>query len=236
MKIRSTILGGTTVLGLMLVTATVFAQDTSPRTSFEGILHVRYQTVDEVQFLEMSVKRERIRIDAAMAEPGGTFFIVDYQAKKRYVILPYREQYIELPATALREDPRQLKEPVNFTKADASDEVAGYPCDQLLVNTDAGELTIWATTKFGTSGTLSTSIASMLAEPSPWEKEMIRFGYFPLKVVLDDGSGDLRTVFEATSIDKKALGEARFMVPTGYEKTTVEALTPKTAPQKKKGR
>jgi len=76
----------------------------------------------------------------------------------------------------------------------------------------------------------------MIADESPWEKEMIRFGYFPLKVIMDDGSGEQRLVFEATSIDKKALGEARFAVPTGYEKTTVEALTPKTAPQKKKAK
>jgi hypothetical protein len=220
----------------MLFTAAVVAQDTVSRSAFEGVLHIRYQTIEEVQFIEMSVKRERIRIDAAMAEPGGTFFIVDYQAKKRYVILPHREQYIELPATAVREDARQLKEPVNFTKTDSSEGVAGYPCDLLLVNTDAGELKIWATKKLGTSGTLSITIAAMIADESPWEKEMIRFGYFPLKVIMDDGSGEQRVVFEATSIDKKALGEARFAVPTGYEKTTVEALTPKTAPQKKKAR
>ena len=236
MKTRSPIPGGTTLLGLLLFTTLASAQDIGTRSVFEGVLHVRYQTVDEVQFVDMSVKRERIRVDAAMAEPGGIFFLVDYPAKKRYAILPYREQFIELPAAAVREDPRQLKEPVNFSKTDSSDEVAGFPCDQLLITTDAGELEIWATTKLGTAGTLSTHLASMLAEQAPWEKEMIRFGYFPLKVILNDGSGDQRVIFEVTAIEKRALGESRFLIPTGYEKTTVEELTPKAAPKKKKAR
>ncbi len=236
MKSRRTILGTNALLGLLLFSALARAQDAGIRNSFEGILHVRYQTVDEVQFIDLSVKRERIRVDAAMAEAGGTFFLVDYAAKKRFVVLPYREQYIELPNPDVRLDPRQLKDPVSFEKTESTEEIAGFPCDQLRVKTDQGELEIWATTKFGTPGTLSTNIATMLGEKPQWEKELIRFGYFPLKVILHDGSGDQRVVFEATAIEKKALGESRFLVPSIYERTTVEELVPKPAPKKKKGK
>jgi len=236
MRSRSIVQGVNLLLGLFLFTALAGAQDTGNRYPFEGVVHVRYQTIDEVQYVDLSVKRERIRVDAAMAEPGGTFFLIDYLAKKRYVILPYREEYLEFPATVVRENSRQLKVPVNFEKTDSTDEVAGYPCDQLLVKTKEGELEIWATSKLGTAGTLTTNLASMLAEQSPWEKEIIRFGYFPLKVILRDGSGDQRVMFEATAIEKKSQGESRFVIPSGYEKTTAEELTPKTTPKKKKPR
>lgn len=232
MKARSRIQGTSILLGLLLFTSSASAQDTGNRP-FEGILHVRFQTVDEVQFIDFWVKRERIRVEAAMAEPGGTYFLTDYLVKKRYVILPFREEYLEFPAAAVKEDPRQLKDPVNFEKTDSTDEVAGFPCDQLMVKTDDGELEIWATSALGTAGTLSTNLTLMLAEQSPWEKEIIRFGYFPLKVILHDGSGDQRVMFEAISIEKRTLGEARFLIPSGYEKTTVDALTPKAAPKKK---
>lgn len=231
MKARSIILGSP--LLVLLLTSLAGAQDAGNRFPFEGVVHVRCQTTDEVQFVDLSVKRDRIRVDAAMAEPGGTFFLIDYAAKKRYVVLPSREQYLLFPVTAVREDPRQVKEPLGFEKTDSTAEVAGYECDELLVKTDEGELEIWATTKLGPPGTLSTNLALLFAEPSPWEKELTRFGYFPLKVILDDGSGDLRVVFEATSIEKRALGETRFVIPADYEKTTVEALTPKAATKKK---
>ncbi|HCA81134.1 MAG TPA: hypothetical protein DEP53_15495 [Bacteroidetes bacterium] len=236
MKSRRVIPITNALLWSLLFVATVNAQDILRSSSFEGIIHVQFQSVDAFQLLELSVKQGKIRVDATYRESGFAYVLLDYNARKRYLVLPSRELYLEFALPDFRGDLRQAKIPVNFEKTGSTEVIAGYLCEQLKAKFDEGEIAIWATTEIGSPGTFYLVPGSVQIELEPWQKEILSFGYFPLKMVLDDGSGEQRVVFEATAIEKKSLGESRFLIPSGYEKTTVEELTPKAAPKKKKTR
>ena len=220
----------------LLMTSIAFTQDFGVSKSFEGTMQVKFQTVDAVRLLVFSVKRKRIRVDAAVKESGGAFVLVDHPAKKKFLVFPSREQYVEMTLPDQREGSRQTGIAASYEKTAETDEIAGLTCDKLLVKLAEVEIEIWATKALGTPGTFCTDLASTLVDQAPWETDLFRSGYFPLKVSMRDTSGNEQALFEVSAPVKKAVKESLFHIPADYEKTSAEALMPKQPTQKKKTR
>lgn len=212
------------------------AQEPARRATFEGIVRAEFRSTVDLLFLELSVKQDRIRVEAEVREPGYTFYLIDYVAKKQYIMRPNREEYIEFPIPDVREGTSPAMEPAGFRQTDSTETIAGYSCDLLKVTFEGNTYDIWATKELGARGTFALNTSSFLLGLLPWQQEMLRLGYFPLRIVLDDGSGELLTQYQVTKIERKALNANRFRVPPEYDKTTLEALMPKPATQKQKSK
>ena len=217
------------IAALLIAACAAVAQDLETKKSFEGVLEVQAQNTERVQIFTYSVKNGRIRIEPADVSDAAQVILVDHPAKKTYVLLPAREQYIEI-ANAVEAG----HESTGLQKTELTDELLGYKCDQLLVKLSDAEVEIWATKEFGTSGTMLTTIGAKTFSTPAWETELFTKGYFPLKVIIRDVSGYDAGKFEVNTVQKKALGDYLFRIPMGYEKVEKDVLVPQQAVPKKK--
>jgi hypothetical protein len=203
------------------------AQELVEKKSFEGIVGYQIRDFLSIESISMFMKRGRLRIEEP-EQGGGNAILLDYGLKKSFIIVSDREQYVELPVVAAPPKGSRVTPKVDIQKTDSTDEIEGYQCDQFLVTVDTLEYEIWVTKDFGTAGTFLTR------QVSEWMWKILDMGYFPMRFVARDATGEESARFEVTSVVKKSLSEALFRIPSGYEKIEPEALQPKQAPKKKR--
>lgn len=221
---------------LLSAALAAIAQDIESKKTFEGIVEMQFKNVERVQLFTFSVKNGRIRVEETGRDDVAPIVLVDHAAKKTFIILPSREEYIEVPIVTEPSESRQSKRKADIQKTELTDDILDYTCDQLIVKSDEKEIEVWATKELGTAGTFLTTITPKSLDPIPWQAEILGRGYFPLKVIERDSDGNEQTQLEVLSIQKKTLGGPLFRVPPGYEKVGRDALQPKQAPKKKRTR
>ena len=203
------------------------AQELAEKSSFEGVVSFESRDFQSIEPRTLFVKHGVLRIEGT-EQAGGNAFLIDYAKKKAFIVLSAREQYVELPAVILpaKGDTKQTR--VNVQKTDSTLDILDFTCDEFLVTTDSLEFEIWATKGLGTAGTF------LNAQVNEWQWKILEMGYFPLRVVVRDASGDESARLEATSVTKKAMSEALFRLPSGYEKVDQESIQSKPSVKKRK--
>ena len=213
----------------LLLFAIASAQEVIEKKTFEGVVEFEARDFESIQQFTVMMKGGRLRLQAEDRE-GANAFLFDYGIKKAFILASGSEQYVELnpvlaPAKAPAAQPR-----FDFHKTDSTDQIQGYDCDQFLISSDSITLEVWATKEFGTAGTF------LLPQVNEWEWKILEMGYFPLRFIARDASGDESARFEATDVQKKSFNENLFRIPAGYEKVSLESLQPKHVEKKKRGR
>lgn len=221
---------------LLLFLAVATAQDVEGKKSFEGLLTVQTQDVERVQFFTYSIKDGKLRIEGADREDADPIVLVDYWVKKTFVILPGKEQFVQFPSAPDLPGAKKSKVETEIQKTESTDEILNFSCDQFLVNVDQGQVEVWATKQLGIPGTFITTVTLKTLELTPWQSEILGMGYFPLKVIMRDSTGDEQNRFTVTAVQRKDLAESLFRVPSSYEMVNRDALQPKQPPKKKKSR
>jgi hypothetical protein len=202
------------------------AQELVEKKSFEGIVGYQIRDFQSIESFTLFMKRGRLRLEGT-EQGGGNGVLLDYGVKKSYIIISGREQYVELPVVYAPPKGNRAPTKLDVQKTDSTDEIEGYQCDQFLVNVDTLEYEIWATKDFGTAGTFLTP------QVSDWMWKILDMGYFPMRFVARDATGEESGRFEVTSVTKKSLTESLFRIPSGYERIDPEALKPQQAPKKR---
>jgi hypothetical protein len=87
---------------------------------------------------------------------------------------------------------------------------------------------VWATKGFGTAGTFLTPQVTELG----WK--ILEMGYFPMRIISKDSTGEESGRIEVSSVQKKSLTASLFRIPSSYEKLDPEALQAKQPPKKRK--
>jgi hypothetical protein len=217
------------VAALLTTACSAFAQELETKRSFEGVLEVQVQNTERVQLYTFSLKNGRIRVEPSEVSDALQVIIVDHPAKKTYVLLSAREQYVEINhSTDAGRGQNGLQ------KSDQTDEIQGYSCDQFIIKSPQAEIEVWATKELGTAGTMLTTVNAQALETPPWQTELFAMGYFPMKVIVRDPSGYDAGKFEVNSVQKKSLGDFLFRIPRGYERVDKDVLEVKQAAPKKK--
>jgi hypothetical protein len=168
-----------------------------------------------------------LRIEAS-ERGGGNAYLLDYGRKKSYVILSGREQYVEMPALAEPAKSTTKMAEVNIEKTDRTETIVGYECDEFTVTAGDVSVDLWATKEFGTAGTF------LVPQVFEMQWKFIEMGYFPMKYVLRDSTGEETYRFEVVSVQEKSLSSSLFRIPSGYEKVGPEALERSKPVTKKK--
>ncbi len=214
---------------LVLSAFAAVAQDLEIKKTFEGVLEVQVQNTERVQLYTFSVKNGKIRVEPSDVSDAAQVILVDHAAKKSYVLLPAREQYIEI-ADAAEAGHQQA----GIQKTELTDKIQGFTCSQFILKSNQAEIEVWATKELGTAGTMLTNLTAQSPDTPAWQTELFSMGYFPMKVLLRDASGYDAGKFEVNTVQKKALGDYLFRIPMGYEKVDKSALQPDQPTPKKK--
>ena len=216
-------------LVIMITSTLVFAGD------FEGVIHMKStfggstegRTGESDWYIKGdNIRTERRRKSTDTASPdamGGMIFNAD--TKKGYVIMPERKMYMELSESSFEKTADMKYEIVRTGKTDT---VAGYQCE--IFQTKSKE-----TGKIRGEACAAKGLANMGAfmglnrssavsgDFSREVRQIIKEGYFLLRMVRKDDDGSEKMRMEATSVEKKKLDNSLFVPPADYTKFEMNA-------------
>ena len=221
------IVSGLTMFLLLFSIAS--SQEVVEKKTFEGVVEFEVRDFQSIQQFTLMMKGGRLRVQAEDRE-GANAFLFDYGLKKTFIIASGSEQYVELPPVLASPKVAQGKPRFDFHKTDSTDEIQGYACDQFLISSDSITLEVWATKGFGTAGCF------LVPQVNEWEWKILEMGYFPMRFIARDATGEETGRFEVTDVQKKSFSDSLLRIPSGYEKVSLESLQPKHVEKKKRGR
>jgi len=184
---------------------------------FEGAITMRLNSggrgavrADTVEFLSRGGN-----VRASLNSPAGRVSILGLAAEeKTFVVIESQRAYIEVSAEAAGQAAAAVAS--NVTRTGRREQIAGYECEHVLV-VAAGAATTQATDVCLSSalGRWVNPLASLGGgRLSPWQRELLKDGGFPLKVVTADGT----VALEVLRVEKRRVSDAQFRIPADFTK------------------
>ena len=210
---------------VVLIAGPVFAEN------FEGVLQMKITSSGRVSDMKIFAKGQRSRIEPRTDGTVVPFIIVDNEAKKHYTLMPDRKMYMETTteATTKAAQPMMEQEGVEVVKTGKTSKVAGQPCEVYVAKKKTGESTEMCTIKgvgdyMSLMGMNSPDPGQRQQGPPSWMKELSKQGLFPARMISKRSDGSEFTRVETVKIEKRALDDALFMIPSEYTKYDMEAM------------
>ncbi len=167
---------------------------------------------DTVEFLS---RGGNVRVN--LKSPAGAIAILALVAEqKTYVVVESQRTYMDVSTTLNSDAAASVAPSATITRTGRRETIAGYECEHALV----------ATTGSGGSQTTDVCLTSALGpwiNPSgglgagrmaPWQRQLMKEGAFPLKVVTADGVVSL----EVVRVEKRRVSDTLFRIPADFTK------------------
>ena len=223
-------------LMIMLSSVVVFAGD------FEGVIHMKISFAGSAEGRtgdsDWYIKGDNIRTErrakgtdtASSGSGGGMIFNAD--TKKGYVIMPERKMYMELSETSFEKTSEHLRDmKYEIVRTGKTDTVAGYQCEIFQTKSkETGKIRGEACAAKGLAnmgafmGLNRGAAANVSGDFSKEIRQIIKEGYFLLRMVRKDDDGSERLRVEATSVEKRKLDSSLFVPPADYTKLDMNAM------------
>src|SRR5215467_2510146 len=207
--------------------------------NFEGVIHMKSTfgggAEDRMGESDWYIKGDNIRTERRARNSEGSTdsrggMIFNAETKKGYVIMPERKMYMELSETSFEKTAEHLKDmKYEIVRTGKTDTVAGYQCE--IFQTKSKE-----TGKIRGEACAAKGLANMGAfmglnrssavsgDFSREVRQIIKEGYFLLRMVRKDDDGSEKMRMEATSVEKKKLDNSLFVPPADYTKFDMNAM------------
>lgn len=219
---------------------------------FEGLITMKMETESQ-KGAEMTyfLKGKRTRIETKMNDnpEGHAVMLWDLEGSKMTTLIPSRKMYMTMDMKAAAEEmkamSRDLKksqgdEESTFPKLTATgkqETIAGYTCEHWIMG-DKQDLDMCVAKGlgyFGMGGQGKGALGALkdlafspkLLAAAAAHPEWVRFlegGAFPLKITSTQ-EGQTRMNMEATKIERKALDDSLFVIPSDYKELNMPNLT-----------
>ena len=198
---------------------------------FEGVLHMKITQAGRVSDMKIFVKDHRSRIEPRTEGTVVPFIIVDNETKKHYTLMPDRKMYIESTTETITKaaQPVMEQEGVEVVKTGKTGKVAGQACEVYMAKKKTGEMTDMCVIKgigdyMSLMGMNTSDPGQRQQGPPSWMKELSKQGLFPARILSKRSDGSEFTRIETTKIEKRALDDTLFMIPSDYTKYDMEAM------------
>jgi hypothetical protein len=121
------------------------------------------------------------------------------------------------------------QEGVEVVKTGKTGKVAGQPCEVYVARKKTGEATEMCTIKgigdyMSLMGMNTSDPGQRQQGPPSWMKELSKQGLFPARIISKRSDGSEFTRVETVKIEKRALDDTLFMIPSDYTKYDMEAM------------
>jgi hypothetical protein len=223
-------------LAIMLWASFVFAG------AFEGMIHMKSTFSGEEPNISESdwfIKGDHIRMERTpnttdqsdTGRMGAMIFNAD--RKMRYVLIPKRKMYVELSSEDTLEKTSEYLKDLKYeiVRTGKTDTVAGYRCEIFEnKNKETGKIrgescAVKGLANMGAFMGVNRSDAWKLSSDVPSElRQIIKQGYFLVRMVTRDDDGAEKMRMEATSVEKKRLDNSLFVPPVDYTKFDMNAI------------
>lgn len=217
----------TLLFGLCVLTGSLGAKD------FEG--HIRMKMTPEhmsarnaagdgSMFMDYYLKGGLIRID--MNTGNGQVFssIMDSAKREMTMLMPAQKMYMvrQLPEAPQPGGTGGPASDVQFVRTGKTETILGYKCEEIIVKSKNGDADIWGAEGLGTfQGMVGHGPMGGGAPKNAWEAALAKHGFFPLRMVSHDKSGNEQMRMEAVSIDPQPPADSLFVPPADFRKIEI---------------
>lgn len=201
---------------LVLLIPLVSGQGQQPVLPFEGIIEFKMQNLESVQFFELYVKGDRVRVQTKEKLDLSPIVIQDHGAQTTYILVTATERYFQAQMSQGTPGPEAQRFEVEQTAE--KEAIAGLPCELFTVKMTDGELEVWATLALGKIAGFSQSLNQGSTAQPTWESYFTSRGYTGARVIIYNTEGHEQGRYELTGVTRKAVPESLLRVPRGYER------------------
>lgn len=187
---------------------------------FEGVIKMEIRDGKDAVPMEYSVKKNKVRMD--LAAEGMTFTsLLDVEKRELITLMPQQRMYMVIPFQEAVEEVTKGRKGPEVTKTDETEEILGYTCTKYVTTEGRNTTEIWAAEGIGMFMGMNTGKGGPMGKQAPrsaWEEEMIRNGFFPLRVVTKNRSGKETSRMEVVALDSRSLPDSHFAIPEGFQR------------------
>lgn len=188
--------------------------------SFEGSISMTMEHGGKATPSVWRMKGDRTRMEMSGGPHGGMTMILDSKRKLMIMLMAEQKMYMEMPMQAPK-GAAVAKHGAKVVKTGKKEKILGYVCDEYRAEGENGTSEIWAAKGLGNFAPMGGGQPG--APRAAWEEELIRGGYFPLRMVHRDASGAEAMKMTVTAIEPGSLADALFAPPADFQKFTMPA-------------
>jgi len=214
---------------------------------FEGTIAMKMETENQAG-MEMTyfLKGKNTRIETKLPNhpEGSAVMLWDLDAGKIRTLMPAQKMYLTMDMKAAAENMKEVKksqgreeeEFPKLTSTGRQETIAGYTCEHWLMGEkqDLDLCVAKGMGYFGMGGQSSGGLSSLknlafspkMLEAAAAHPEWVKFlngGAFPLKLTATEG-GKIKMTMEVTRVEKKALDDSLFVIPTDYKEMSIPTV------------
>lgn len=200
------------LIGLILASTLVLSASAK---SFEGIVHYKLTSRGHDMTNTYAIKGDQLRMEMST---GKNEMIGLYSASTGEVamLMPAQNMYMTFGGMDKMVE-KATETDGTLEKTGRSETIAGYSCDEYIVKDDKQTYEIWCTKGLGRYVSFSDVQRSRGKNPV-WVTLLLEKELFPLRTIVKDRRGKVRSSMEATLVEPKQLDASLFEIPEGYKK------------------
>ena len=202
-------------LTCVLLGSTLFAAK-----AFEGHIKMEIRDGKDTMPLQYSVKGNHVRMDIK-AEDMTMTSLLDLEKKELITLMPGQNMYMVFPFQEAVEAATKNRNEPDIVKTNETEEILGYTCTKYISTEGRNTTEIWAAEGIGMFMGMNTGRGGPMGKQAPrsaWEEEMIRKGFFPMRVVSKNRSGKETSRMEVVALERQSLPDSYFAIPEGYQR------------------
>jgi hypothetical protein len=213
----------TLLLGMLSMTAGLGAKD------FEGMIRLKMtppgkaksSSGDPSMFMNYYMKGGLMRVDMEIGKGNAFGSIIDPVKHQITMIMTGQKMYMvrQIPDAKKSDVPATAPKDVEFIRTGETEMILGYKCEKIIVKTKDNETEVWGAEGLGMFQSMGGG--NPMGRPAPksaWEATLAEHGFFPLRMVSRDKSGNEVMRMEAVSIDPKSPDDSLFVPPADFQK------------------
>lgn len=204
---------------MLLITGNITAQN-----NFEGSVSYKVDTKQQKNMNMTYFMQEdavRIEMDHPAQQGMGAMLMKE---GKMYILMPQQEMYMvtEPDMENMREtepgdkDLEEELEDFEDAYTGETENILGYETKKYEIEQDGNRTEMWLATGLGNFVPFRSGMKNQ--ETPDWAERIGLTGFFPLKVKVYDGAGNMESTMTATDINESDIDDSKFEVPAGWKK------------------
>jgi len=200
---------------------------------FEGIVRMKINRPDAALNTTSIyyIKGDTARVESERPDGKSHIMILDGQKHSMTILTPDKKVAVEISLDSAERTSEHVQNALDHLlveRTGKSERIAGYDCNVWRITNRSSkrlEHEVCVVKGFGRSASffIDPKRIQQSSQPS-WVKQLVSEGGFALRSVMYGEDGKERSRTEATSIEKKSLDGALFVVPADYVKQDMSGM------------
>lgn len=202
----------------MLVILLGLALQVSHAQRFQGVITFESSGAMAAGTYKYFIKGSKIRMEFSGTEQESSPpVLMDASTRMVRMLIPDARMFLEVDLRKDPDLPGESRLKAVLRRTGATEEIAGYPCEQVFANVGDFFMELWLARDIGPFMEFNLSPDGR-NERAVLEQELTLQKLFPLRYISRNRNGQEQTRIEARKVEPRRLEDYLFDLPVGYRK------------------